>query len=97
MKFLSKRNLNYKQSYIKNEFVYLILKYILYSEKFPLSIRLKANLFLSNKKNFLIKYRNRCFLTQKGYSFLNFVQLSRISFRDKAANNELPFIKKASW
>lgn len=97
MKFLVTRNFNYKQKYQKNEFIFLILKYILYTEKLPLHIRLKANLLLSNKKNLIIKFRNRCFLTQKGFSFLRFFQLSRISFREKAANNNLPFISKSSW
>lgn len=97
MKFLIKRNSNYKQQYLKKEIFCLILKYILYSEKIPLNIRLKANLLLSSHKNLLIKFNKRCFLTYKKGSFLNFSNLSRISFREQASFNKLFFIKKTSW
>jgi len=97
MKFLGTRNIKYKKLYFQTEILYLILKYIIFNEKFSLKMRLKASLFLSKNKNMLIKFRRRCFLTSRGRGILRFAQLSRIMFREKANFNLLPFLKKTSW
>jgi ribosomal protein S14 len=97
MKFLKIRNKNYLKTYIKNEYRYLILKYLISSKNIPIQFRFKCSLLLSKYKIFRTKYRRHCFLTARMRSNIRFFNLSRIKIRDLAANNALPFVEKYSW
>jgi small subunit ribosomal protein S14 len=98
------KNLIIKQQVFRENFKnfethYLALKSIIHNQKLSPSSRWEASLLLSKfaKKQSRVMLKNRCFLTGRGRSYSRFFKLSRIQIRDLARNNELPFIKKASW
>lgn len=43
------------------------------------------------------RVRNRCLLTGRGRGYIRRFGLSRIEFREKALNGEIPGVKKISW
>ena len=97
MKFLTIRNKTKQNKFNINEIQYSILKSIYFSEKFPLTLRLKVGLFLSKNKVFLVNIKRSCFFTKRNRGFIRFFALSRILVRDKARFNHLPFVQKISW
>ena len=50
-----------------------------------------------NRNSSQIRVRNRCILTGRGRSIYSFCKLSRLKFRELAAQGRLVGIKKASW
>lgn len=44
-----------------------------------------------------IRLRNRCLLTGRARGYLRKFKLSRICFRERAANGEIPGVTKSSW
>jgi small subunit ribosomal protein S14 len=88
-----------RKNFKEVETQYIALKAILHNQTLSSFVRFEASLLLSEllekKSRFSIK--NRCFLTGRGRGYFRFFNLSRIKVRNLARNNDLPFIKKASW
>merc|ERR1711998_450840 len=49
------------------------------------------------KNKSMVFLNNRCFLTGRGKSVQRFFNLSRLQIRDYASDNQLPYVRKASW
>lgn len=43
------------------------------------------------------RLRNRCAITGRSRGYIRRFKMSRIAFREKALNGELPGVKKISW
>lgn len=44
-----------------------------------------------------VRLRNRCRLTGRPRGYIRFFGISRLQFRDLAANGKIPGVTKASW
>lgn len=101
MKFLLIKSSSSRRSLKKKEVQYLALKSIIYNLKVSPEIRWEASLLLSKLVNAdkysRAKLKNRCFITGRSRGYSRFFNLSRIQVRNLARNNQLPFVKKASW
>jgi len=88
-----------RKTFNEIETQYIALKAITYNQTLPSSIRFEASLLLTKilKKKSRFSFKNRCFLTGRGRGYFRFFNLSRIQTRNLARNNDLPFVKKASW
>lgn len=98
------KNLFIKERLVRKAFneietQYLALKAISHNQTLSASIRFEASLLLTKilKKKSRFSFKNRCFLTGRGRGYFRFFNLSRIQVRNLARNNDLPFVKKASW
>ena len=99
MKYAQIKERSIRHSFSKLETQYIALKYIVHNQKLDPSIRFEASLLLERvlKKISRFCFKNRCFLTGRGRGYFRFFNLSRIKVRELARNNQLPFIRKASW
>lgn len=99
MKHLIVKERLIRKNFTKIEPQYLALKSLIHNQVLSPSIRFEASLLLSKllKKKSRFSFKNRCFLTGKGRGYFRFFNLARIETRNLARNNDLPFIKKASW
>lgn len=99
MKYLLVRERVRRKNFLKIESKYLALKAIIHNQKLSITIRWEASLLLSKlmKRNSLVSFKNRCFLTGRRRGYFSFFNLSRIQALNLARNNELPFVMKASW
>lgn len=88
-----------RKTFKKLETQHIALKSIIHNQKLPVSIRFEASLLLTKilKKKSRFSFRNRCSITGRGRGYFRFFNLSRICVRNFSRNNDLPFIKKASW
>jgi small subunit ribosomal protein S14 len=98
------KNLFIKERLVRKTFneietQYIALKAITYNQTLPSSIRFEASLLLTKvlKIKSRFSFKNRCFLTGRSRGYFRFFNLSRIQIRNLARNNDLPFVKKASW
>jgi small subunit ribosomal protein S14 len=99
MQFLKKREVKHRNGFYSVEIEYRSLQSILKNQKIPLKIRWEASLRLSKlmKNKSMVFLNNRCFLTGRGKSVQRFFNLSRLQIRDYASDNQLPYVRKASW
>ena len=88
-----------RKTFNEIETQHIALKAIIYNQTLSPAIRFEASLLLTKilKKKSRFSFKNRCFLTGRGRGYFRFFNLSRIEIRNLARNNDLPFIKKASW
>ena len=84
---------------LKNESKRLEYKSIINNLSLPKQVRYKYVYKLNNlnKNSSKIRVRNRCILTGRGRSVYSFCKLSRLKFRELAAQGKLIGITKASW
>lgn len=75
------------------------LKKIIVNVNLPIEERQTAQNKLSSlpRDTSPTRIRNRCLLTGRPRGYIRKFGLSRIAFRDKALNGEIPGITKASW
>jgi small subunit ribosomal protein S14 len=99
MQFLKKREVKHRNGFYSVEIEYRSLQSILKNQKIPLKIRWEASLRLSKlmKNKSIVFLNNRCFLTGRRKSVQRFFNLSRLQIRDYASDNQLPYVRKASW
>jgi small subunit ribosomal protein S14 len=99
MQFLKKREVKHRNGFYSVEIEYRSLQSILKNQKIPLKVRWEASLRLSKlmKNKSMVFLNNRCFLTGRGKSVQRFFNLSRLQIRDYASDNQLPYVRKASW
>lgn len=76
-----------------------VLKQMIANVNLPIKERQTAQKKLSSlpRDSSPTRIRNRCLLTGRPRGYIRKFGLSRIAFRDKALNGEIPGITKASW
>jgi len=76
-----------------------VLKQMIANVNLPIEERQTAQNKLSSlpRDSSPTRIRNRCLLTGRPRGYMRKFGLSRIAFRDKALNGEIPGITKASW
>jgi len=86
-------------NYLKNESKRKVLKAISQNTNLPLSIRLQANLHLSElpKNSSPSRIKNRCILSGRGRFLIGKYKLSRLMLRYLARNGVVPGLRKSSW
>jgi small subunit ribosomal protein S14 len=96
--FIQKDNTRRKLVF-KNEIKRLEYKSIIKNLNLPKEVRYDYVYKLNNlnRNSSKIRVRNRCILTGRGRSTYSFCKLSRLKFRELAAQGRLAGIKKASW
>ena len=84
---------------LKNESKRLEYKSIINNLSLPKQVRYEYVYKLNNlnKNSSKIRVKNRCILTRRGRSVYSFCKLSRLKFRELAAQGKLIGITKASW
>jgi len=84
---------------LKNESKRLEYKCIISNLSLPKQVRYDYVYKLNNlnKNSSKIRVKNRCILTGRGRSVYSFCKLSRLKFRELAAQGKLIGITKASW
>ena len=89
-----KRNL-----FSKHELKRLELINVIHDLNFSKDIRYKSFQELNKlpRNSSKIRIKNRCVLTGRGHSVLNFCGFSRIKFRELASQGLLMGVTKASW
>jgi small subunit ribosomal protein S14 len=99
MSNLINRDKKKRKLYLKNELKRLQYKTIITDSSIPNDIRYhyiqKLNQLSRNSSS--VRVKNRCILTGRGHSVYNFCKLSRIKFRELAAQGHLMGITKSSW
>ena len=88
-----------RQLVLKDEMKRLEYKAIIKNLNLPKQIRYEYVLKLNNLSlnGSQIRVRNRCILTGRGRAVYSFCKLSRLKFRELAAQAALAGIKKSSW
>ena len=96
--FIQKDNKR-RQLVLKNESKRLEFKCIIKNLSLPKQVRYEyvSKLNNLNRNSSQIRVRNRCILTGRGRSIYSFCRLSRLKFRELAAQGGLAGIKKSSW
>ena len=96
--FIQKDNTR-RQLVLKNETKRLEYKSIIKNLNLPKEVRYEyvSKLNNLNRNSSQIRVRNRCILTGRGRSIYSFCRLSRLKFRELAAQGGLAGIKKSSW
>jgi len=96
--FIQKDNTRRKLVF-KNEIKRLEYKCIIKNLNLPKQVRYEYVLKLNNldRNSSQIRVRNRCILTGRGRSVYSFCRLSRLKFRELAAQGKLAGIQKSSW
>ncbi len=84
---------------LQNEIKRLEYKSIIKNFNLPKEIRYEyvSKLNKLNKNGSKIRVRNRCVITGRSRSVYSFCKLSRLKFRELAAQGSLAGIKKSSW
>jgi ribosomal protein S14 len=83
----------------KDETKRLEYKFIIKNLNLPKEVRYEyvSKLNNLNRNSSKTRVRNRCILTGRGRATYSFCKLSRLKFRELAAQGKLAGIKKASW
>jgi|TARA_B110001469_G_C9647439_1_gene328042 small subunit ribosomal protein S14 len=99
MKHLVIKERSLRKNFKEVETQYIALKAIIHNQNLSSFVRFEASLLFSKllEKKSRFSFKNRCFLTGRGRGYFRFFNLSRIKARNLARNNDLPFVKKASW
>lgn len=86
-------------NFLKEESSRKVLKAISYNMNLSSSLRLKANLSLSElpKDSSPTRAKNRCILTGRGRFLLGKFNLSRLALRRLARSGSIPGLRKSSW
>jgi small subunit ribosomal protein S14 len=85
--------------YSKYELKRLELISIIHDLTIPKELRYESSKELNKlpRNSSKIRLKNRCILTGRGHSVLNFCGLSRLKFRELASQGLLMGVNKASW
>ena len=96
--FIQKDNKK-RQVVLRDEIKRLEYKAIIKNLNLPKQVRYEYVLKLNNLSlnGCKIRVRNRCVLTGRGRAVYSFCKLSRLKFRELAAQGALAGIKKSSW
>lgn len=99
MSNLIQRDKKKRKLYLKNELKRLQYKTLIndssISNEFRYNYIQKLNQLSRNSSS--VRIKNRCILTGRGHSVYNFCKLSRIKFRELAAQGSLMGVTKSSW
>jgi small subunit ribosomal protein S14 len=90
---------NKRINFLNEENSRKVLKTISHNLNLSVSLRLKANLSLSElpKNSSLSRIKNRCVLTGRGRFLIGKFNLSRLMIRHLARSGLIPGLRKSSW
>ncbi len=93
------RDLKRRKLYKKYELKRLELKNIIHDFSFSRELRSQCISLLNKlpRNSSPIRIKNRCVLTGRSHGIYRFCRLSRIKFRELAAQGLLTGVKKSSW
>ena len=99
MKGSNRRDLRRRQLCADNEVFRMLLKACMSDQRLPDSLRHQASRTLAHQSRDAsrTRVRNRCILTGRGRGVLRGFRLSRLQFRQMAANGFLPGVRRAQW
>lgn len=87
----------HRKKFIGSELKRLVLKSITLDTHLSISIRLKAQLLLTNTCGSATFIKNRCIVTGRPHGIIRMYRLSRIAFRKIVGQGYLPGVNKSSW
>ena len=99
MKGSNRRDLRRRQTCAHFEISRILLKASLYDEQLPTHLRQHAASQLAQQPRDAsrTRLRNRCVITGRSRGILRHFRLSRLQFRNMAAQGLLPGIRRAQW
>lgn len=99
MYYLVRRDKRRRNKILNQEWLRKVLKSIWKNRTLSFEVRYLIFLQLKNLniRGNAVCAKNRCFLTGRGRSVLREFHLSRLQFRDKARDGNLPGVKQSSW